>query len=130
MTSVDTRSKTVTLKDLSGADSPTSVVPYTILILAPGSTPRRLPILGADLPNVYTLRSLEDAQKIDEASQPSIVGLKGKKIVVIGTSFISMEVSGVLAKRKVSSVDIIGVEGVPFEGILGEEVGRGLQKVI
>jgi len=129
VTSVDTRSKTVTLKDLSGEDASASVVPYTILILAPGSTPRRLPVPGADLPNVYTLRSLEDAQKINEASQPSAVGLKEKKIVVVGTSFISMEVSGVLAKRKVSSVDLIGMEGVPFENILGEEVGRGMHKV-
>jgi apoptosis-inducing factor 3 len=127
VTSVDTRSKTVTLKDLSGADTPLSIVPYTILILAPGSTPRRLPIPGADLPNVYTIRSFEDAQKIDEASME---GLKGKKFVVVGTSFISMEISGVLAKRKVSSVDIIGTADVPFENVLGEEVGRGMQKVI
>lgn len=129
VTSVDTKSKTVTLKSLDETDASASVVPYTILILAPGGVPRRLPIPGADLSNVYTLRGLEDAKKIDQASQPGLVGLKGKKIVVVGTSFISMEVSGVLAKRKVDSVHMIGMEGVPFETILGEEVGRGLQKV-
>lgn len=34
-------------------------------MLAPGGTPRRLPIDGKDLSNVFTLRGVEDAKKID-----------------------------------------------------------------
>ena len=56
------------------------------------------------------------------------VGL-GKRLVVIGTSFISMEVAGTLSKKGLKSVDIVGMEGVPFESILGEEVGKGMQAV-
>jgi NADPH-dependent 2,4-dienoyl-CoA reductase/sulfur reductase-like enzyme len=91
-----------------------------------------LPTLGADLSNVYTLRILEDAQKIEQAIQSSTVagtvGL-GKRVVVIGTSFISMEVAGTITKKNVKSVDMVGMESVPFESILGEEVGKGMQTV-
>lgn len=108
------------------------MIPYTTLILAPGSTPRRLPIPGADLSKVFTLRGLEDAQKIDQAVQSSTVagavGM-GKRVVIIGTSFISMEVAGTIMKKNVKSVDMVGIESVPFEFILGEEVGKGLQAV-
>lgn len=38
---------------------------YENVVLATGGTPRRLPIPGGDLKNVYTLRHVEDAQKID-----------------------------------------------------------------
>ena len=40
-------------------------VPYDTLVLATGGTPRRLPIPGKDLSNVYTLRGVEDTKKID-----------------------------------------------------------------
>lgn len=39
---------------------------YDKLVLAPGGTPRRLPLEGADLENVYTLRGIADSQKIDD----------------------------------------------------------------
>jgi apoptosis-inducing factor 3 len=127
VTSVNTSSKLVTIDSAEDA-----VIPYTTLILAPGSIPRRLPIPGADLSNVFTLRVLEDAQKIDQAVQSSkvagVVGM-GKRVVIIGTSFISMEVAGTIVKKNVKSVDMVGIERVPFDSILGEEVGRGLQTV-
>lgn len=40
-------------------------VEYEVLVLATGGIPRRLPIAGKDLSNVYTLRDVEDAKKID-----------------------------------------------------------------
>lgn len=114
---MDTKSKTVTLDD-------GTKVPYTILILAPGSAPRRLPIPGAELSNVYTLRTIDDSQKIDKACQ------KGKRLVVIGSSFISMEIAGTVAKRELASVDLIGRGEVAFEDILGKEVGKGMMTVM
>ena len=39
-----------------------------------------------------------------------------------------MEVANTLAK-KVSSVDMIGMESTPFESIMGKEVGEGLKEV-
>ena len=58
VTKVDTSAQTVTLE-------PAETIPYTTLILAPGGTPRRLPIPGADAPNVLTFRGIKDAQAVD-----------------------------------------------------------------
>jgi hypothetical protein len=46
-------------------DSGKETISYDSLILASGGTPRRLPIEGADLDNVYTFRGLEDSKKVD-----------------------------------------------------------------
>ena len=96
---------------------------YDELILAPGGQPKRLPIEGANLSNVYTLRTFQDAQTIRDAC------VEGKRVVVIGTSFISMELVNAIGKKKLQSIDVIGIEEVPFEAILGKEVGQGLMQV-
>lgn len=62
VTAVDTSNKTVTL------DGGKEIIPYDTLILASGGVPRRLPIEGADHDNVYTLRNVQDAQKIDSGT--------------------------------------------------------------
>lgn len=60
VTSVDLANKKVILD--GGKDS----LPYDKLIIATGGTPRRLPIEGANLENVYTFRGISDAQKVNE----------------------------------------------------------------
>jgi len=59
VTSVDSSSKQVVFD--GGKES----ISYEILILAMGGTPRRLPIDGSDLANVYTFRGIEDSRCID-----------------------------------------------------------------
>ncbi|KAL5485940.1 AIF1 [Sanghuangporus weigelae] len=115
VTRVDTESKTVTLDTKE-------TLAYDSLVLAPGGTPRRLPIEGANLGNIFTLRHAEDAKAIDTAAQ------KGKRVVVIGSSFISMEIVVAIAKRELASIDVIGMEEYPFEAILGAEIGKGLKQ--
>ncbi|KAI0636226.1 hypothetical protein C8Q77DRAFT_1102224 [Trametes polyzona] len=97
-------------------------VPYETLVLASGGVPRRLPIEGKDLSNVLTLRGVEDAKKIDAAVK------EGKRLVVIGSSFISMELVVAVTSRKLASIDVIGQEEFPFELVLGKEIGAGLKK--
>ncbi|KAI0714432.1 hypothetical protein C8T65DRAFT_644304 [Cerioporus squamosus] len=97
-------------------------VPYETLVLATGGVPRRLPIPGKDLSNVFTLRGVDDAKKIDAAVK------EGKKLVVIGSSFISMELVVAVTSRKLASIDVVGQEEFPFEMVLGKEVGAGLKK--
>ncbi|KAG8820276.1 hypothetical protein FRC19_009011 [Serendipita sp. 401] len=121
VTSVNTASMTVQAQPQGGSEE---TIPYTNLILAPGSFPRRLPIPNANLSNVYTLRFLEDSQKIDAACQ------KDLRVVIIGTSFISMELATTIAKRGMKSVDMVGMENTPFEMIMGKEVGEGLRTVM
>jgi NAD(P)H-nitrite reductase large subunit len=80
---------------------------YTKLVLATGGTPRWLPLEGlkqGQLGNVFVLRAIPDAEGILKA-----VGDSGKKIVVIGSSFIGMEVGNCLAGMK-NDVSIIGME--------------------
>ncbi|KAL1612600.1 Apoptosis-inducing factor 1 [Paraconiothyrium brasiliense] len=98
---------------------------YTKLVLATGGTPRWLPLEGlkGDLGNVFILRALPDAQNIVKA-----VGDNGKKIVVVGSSFIGMEVGNCLASMK-NDVTIVGMEEAPMERVMGKKVGeifRGL----
>jgi apoptosis-inducing factor 3 len=59
---VDANAKSVVL------DNGKEVIPYDTLILASGGVPRRLPIEGAEFENVYTLRRVQDAQKIDSGT--------------------------------------------------------------
>lgn len=40
-----------------------------------------------------------------------------------------MELVTAVAKRNLASIDVIGMESVPFELVLGKEVGSALQKV-
>lgn len=84
---------------------------YSKLVLATGGTPRWLPLEGlkGDLSNVFVLRTLPDAQGILKA-----VGDNGKKVVVIGSSFIGMEVGNCLASMK-NDVTIIGMEEGTFQ---------------
>jgi NADPH-dependent 2,4-dienoyl-CoA reductase/sulfur reductase-like enzyme len=116
VTSVDTSSKLVVFD--GGKES----ISYETLILAMGGTPRRLPISGSDLENVYTFRNVEDSKRVDAVAQ------EGKRMVVIGSSFIGMELVVAVAKRGLASIDVIGMEEYPFQSVLGKEVGHGLQK--
>ncbi|PVI03219.1 hypothetical protein DM02DRAFT_521300 [Periconia macrospinosa] len=99
---------------------------YSKLILATGGTPRWLPIEGlkGDLGNVFLLRTLPDAQNIVKA-----VGDNGKKVVVIGSSFIGMEVGNCLASMK-NEVTIVGMEETPLERVMGSKVGKVFQTLL
>ena len=97
---------------------------YTKLVLATGGEPKLLPLQGFKvLDNIFTLRNAHDTKKITDA-----IGEKGKKIVVVGSSFIGMEVAAATAAD--NDVTVIGMEKVPLERVLGEQVGAGIQKIV
>ena len=50
-------------------------------------------------------------------------------MVLIGSSFIGMELLTAVANKKLASVDVIGMESVPYEAQLGKEVGTGFKEV-
>lgn len=95
---------------------------YGALVLATGAEPVRLAIEGADAPLVHVLRTLADSRAIIEASKTA------KRVVVIGASFIGLEVAASLRSRGLD-VTIVGPEEVPLGRVLGEEVGRFVQRV-
>ncbi|KAJ9616541.1 Apoptosis-inducing factor 1 [Cladophialophora chaetospira] len=127
--SIDFVSDTATSVDFDGKSVSTKTgksYPYTKLILATGGTPRQLPLPGFknnELGNIFLLRQVSDVQKIMDA-----VGDKGKKIVVIGSSFIGMEVANALAKE--NEVSIVGMESAPLERVMGKEVGQIFQRML
>lgn len=97
---------------------------YNKLVLATGGTPRNLPLQGFKvLSNIFPLRSVKDTKGINGA-----IGDKGKNIVIVGSSFIGMEVANATAGD--NTVSIIGMESAPLERVLGKEVGAGLQKAL
>ncbi|KAI9810230.1 MAG: hypothetical protein M1827_006364 [Pycnora praestabilis] len=127
--SIDLVNDTVTGVDFSGKKVKTEsgkTYPYTKLILATGGTPKMLPMPGfKDLENVFLLRSLPHVQNILSA----VGEAKGKKVVVVGSSFIGMEVGNCLANMG-QDVSIIGMESMPLEAIMGKEVGEIFKKTL
>ncbi len=98
--------------------------PYTKLVLATGGSPRNLPLQGFKvLDNIFVLRTIHDTKKIVKA-----IGEKGKNIVIVGSSFIGMEIASATASD--NNVTVIGMESVPLERVLGKEVGAGIQKLL
>jgi hypothetical protein len=58
-----------------------------------------------------------------------IAAQEGKNVVVIGSSFISMELVAAMSSRKLASIHVVGMQEFPFQTVLGKEVGQGLMKV-
>ncbi|MFP4600859.1 MAG: FAD-dependent oxidoreductase [Persicimonas sp.] len=92
-------------------------LPYDRLLVATGGVPRRLDIPGHDLDGVFLLRTIGDADAIIGAAEDA------QKAVIIGSSFIGMEVAASLSQRDID-VSVVSVDEVPFENVLGADVGR------
>jgi NADPH-dependent 2,4-dienoyl-CoA reductase/sulfur reductase-like enzyme len=111
--SVDRAAHSVTLDD-------GRVLGYGKLLLATGGTAWRLPIPGADLPGVHTLRTLEDADAIRAAAA------NGQRALVLGGSFIGSEVAASLAQLG-ARVTMVFPESRLIERVAPEELSAHLQ---
>lgn len=90
------------------------------LLIATGSEPNRLSGNGLYDDAVFTLRSFADARAIAARATT------GMTAAVIGSSFIGLEAAAALRQRDVA-VHVIAPEHVPFEHLLGPQIGRFLQ---
>jgi NADPH-dependent 2,4-dienoyl-CoA reductase/sulfur reductase-like enzyme/nitrite reductase/ring-hydroxylating ferredoxin subunit len=91
------------------------------ILLAPGGSPRTLNLPGADKPGCFRLRSRKDAEAILTALE------QAKTVVIVGTSFIGLEVACSLRTRKID-VHVVAPEAVPLAAVFGEQIGRRIKK--
>jgi NADPH-dependent 2,4-dienoyl-CoA reductase/sulfur reductase-like enzyme/nitrite reductase/ring-hydroxylating ferredoxin subunit len=109
-TGIDPKAKQITLSDNRSLG-------YGALLLATGAQPVRLTIPGADLPHVSYLRTLSDSRRIIEQAK------NAGRAVIIGSSFIGLEVAWSLRERKIE-VAVVGRDSVPLEKVLGSDMGN------
>ncbi len=93
---IDRSEKKVRVRDLaSGREYEES---YDKLILAPGAAPLRPPIAGIDLPGVYTLRNLQDVDRIKDRVDKGV-----ERAVVVGAGFIGLELVENFVRRGIAT---------------------------
>jgi NADPH-dependent 2,4-dienoyl-CoA reductase/sulfur reductase-like enzyme/nitrite reductase/ring-hydroxylating ferredoxin subunit len=113
--SIETASRKVTLR--SGR-----TLEYGALLLSTGAEARTLPIPGANLPHVFRLRTLADSRAIIARAALA------KRAVVIGSSFIGLEVAASLRHREID-VTVVGTDKIPLERVLGPEIGGFVRRL-
>lgn len=92
------------------------------LLLATGAEPNRLSFPGSNSPLVHTLRSLTDCRAIIAQAK------NARRAVVIGSSFIGLEVAASLRARTIE-VDVVAPEARPMERILGTQIGDFVRRL-
>ncbi|KAM9370530.1 apoptosis-inducing factor 3-like [Phaethornis superciliosus] len=95
---------------------------YSQLLIAAGSHSNSLKVPGADLQNVCFLHTPEDSNKILELAT-------GKNLVIIGASFIGMEIAAFLSD-KAGTISVVEKKEFPFQNALGPEVGGVAMKML
>jgi 3-phenylpropionate/trans-cinnamate dioxygenase ferredoxin reductase subunit len=81
-------------------------LPYSKLLLATGSRPRKLSVPGTELAGVHYLRTLADVEAIRADMAPR------KRAVVIGAGYIGLEAAAVAAKAGMSVVVLEAAERI------------------
>ncbi|WP_035803131.1 NAD(P)/FAD-dependent oxidoreductase [Kitasatospora mediocidica] len=110
VTAVDPDAHRITLQD--GA-----TLSYAKLLLTTGSSPRPLPVPGADLPGVHYLRTLGDSDRLRAALRST------GRLAVIGAGWIGLEAA---AAARSAGVDVTVLESaeLPLLRVLGSEVAE------
>ncbi|MGA9661729.1 MAG: FAD-dependent oxidoreductase, partial [Pseudomonas alloputida] len=97
-------------------------IDYDACLVATGGKALRPDIPGADLPGVFTLRSLEDAAQLLDAAEP------GQPVVIVGDGFIGLEAASALRKYGLQ-VHVVTRHEVPLARQLGERIGRCIREL-
>jgi NADPH-dependent 2,4-dienoyl-CoA reductase/sulfur reductase-like enzyme/nitrite reductase/ring-hydroxylating ferredoxin subunit len=97
---------------------------FGAIVLATGAEAARVSLSSADGPPIYYLRTLQDSRAIIQAAAGR------RNAVVIGASFIGLEVAAALRARNLE-VHVVAPGRRPLERVLGPELGdfvRGLHE--
>ena len=90
---------------------------YDRLLLATGSSPRRLAVPGADLDGVLYLRAVEDADRLVAELSGG-----GRRVVVVGGGWIGLEVTSA-ARGYGNDVTLVEPQSTVLRAVMGEELG-------
>ncbi|XP_037036430.1 apoptosis-inducing factor 3 isoform X2 [Bradysia coprophila] len=112
-TRVDSANKKVTLSN-------GYIIKYDKMYVATGSQAKKVPVPGADLQNVMTMRNYEDAAHVQSLLTPD------KHVVCLGLSFIGLEAAAYCV-NKVAKVTVVGRDSVLLRHSFGPEVGKRIQ---
>jgi len=115
ISSLDTKRKIVVLEN-------GKQIQFDALLLATGAEPIHLPIEGATDSQVQYLRTFADSKAIIARA------VSAKRVVVVGASFIGLEVAASLRARGIT-IDVVAPENQPLEKIMGPEIGRFIRKL-
>jgi len=102
--------------DTRVASTSTGPVPWDALVLATGGRPRVVPALQPR-DGVHVLRTRAEAESLREALVP------GARLAIVGAGFVGAEVASTATRLGVS-VTLLEAGPVPFERLLGREVGE------
>lgn len=92
VSSIDPKAKTIKGESFSGEDF---CFPYDKLLIATGASAIIPDLPGFELPEVMTLKSLEDGRKIKQKIQ------KSKKVIIMGMGYIGLEIAEALRAWKI-----------------------------
>ena len=97
-------------------------VSFDALLIATGGRNRTVSIPGVDLDGIYSLRTVQDADRIRAEM------IAGRRAVVVGMGFIGSEVAASL-RQKGLEVVAIDPSKTPLFRVLGEAVGQTIAKL-
>jgi 3-phenylpropionate/trans-cinnamate dioxygenase ferredoxin reductase component len=97
-------------------------VSFDVLLIATGGRNRTVSIPGVDLDGIYSLRTVQDADRIRAEM------IAGRRAVVVGMGFIGSEVAASL-RQKGLDVVVIDPSKTPLFRVLGEDVGRTIARL-
>ncbi len=113
ITSIDAQTKALHLSD-------GQTLSYHAAVLATGGEPNPLELPGAELPQVFSLRSKAQAEQIMKTASPD------QRAVIIGDSFIALECASALRQHGLD-VTVLARHAIPFAAQFGEAVGKAIR---
>lgn len=119
VTAIDRQAQTVSLRDLTTGTI--STIGYDRLVLATGSSPFIPPLPNAHLANIFTVKSIEDAELLKESAR------QGAAVCIVGGGLIGLETAEAL-RIKGLNVTVIERCDQLLPGVLDQEIAAMVEK--
>ena len=122
--SIDRKARQVHVHDLEKDEK--YHLDYDKLVLSTGSSPRKLPLPGVDLPGVYTVSGLEEAIRLKgQISQSGV-----EKAVVVGAGLIGLEMAEALADLWGIETSVVEIAPQVLPGFISPDMARMVGNVL